>query len=180
MKKILFLVCFGLLIYSCAPVTKCKPYKYQNVSIPQDFTTEGYVSYGILKYPFSLVKAKDNYTLETFIGNLSFKKDLCFGSGCINLPIDLSKLFYGDVIAKDDKVLCKDGYTIYESENGVYKKMVYVKDGKLYKMDILDNAHNKEFSVYFKDRSKAGYYKNLEIKADNLDLNINIKDLKSV
>jgi hypothetical protein len=47
-------------------------------------------------------------------------------------------------------------------------------------MDILDNAHNKEFSVYFKDRSKAGYYKNLEIKADNLDLNINIKDLKSV
>jgi hypothetical protein len=112
-----------------------------------------------LKYPFSLVKAKDNYTLETFIGNLSFKKDLCFGSGCINLPIDLSKLFYGDVITKDDKVICKDGYTIYESENGVYKKMVYVKDGKLYKMDILDNLTTKNLVYILKIDLKLGIIK---------------------
>ena len=180
MKKLLFLSFFGLLVYSCAPVTKCKPYNQENVSIPESFKAKAYISYGILKYPVSLLKAKDNYTLETFIGNLNFKNNLCFGTGCINIPIDLSKVIYGEVINKDDKITCKDGYTVYEGGNDMYKKMVYVKDGKLYKMDILRPDGTKEISIYFKNRSKEGYYKNLEIKNDTFDVNIDIEDVKSV
>ncbi len=180
MKKLFFLFFIGLLIYSCAPVTKCKPYRQESISIPKNFTAKAYVSYGILKYPVSLVKAQDNYTLETFLGNLNFKNTLCFGAGCINIPIDLSKVIYGDVIDKDDKITCKDGYTIYEGENSIYKKMVYIKDGNLYKMDILKPDGKKEISIYFKDKSKEGYYRLLEIKNDTIDLNINIEGIKSV
>ncbi len=180
MKKLFFLTCAGFLVYSCAPITKCKPYHKESISIPQNFKANAYVSYGILKYPVSLVKAKDNYTLETFIGNLNFKNNLCFGGGCVDIPIDLSKLIYGDVIDKEDKISCKDGYTIYKGGNSFYKKMVYVKDGKLYKMDILKPDGTKEISVYFKDRSKKGYYKKLEIKNDSLDFNIDIEDIQSI
>lgn len=180
MKKTFSLICFGLLIYSCAPITKCKPYKKDSVSIPQNFETNAYVSYGILKYPVTLTKAKDKYTLQTFIGNLDFTNNLCFYGTCINIPIDISKLLYGDVVDKKDKVVCKDGYTVYQGVNGVYKKMVYIKDGKLYKMDILKPDGKKELSIYFKNKSKEGYYKTLELKNDKIDLNINIEGIKSL
>ncbi len=180
MKKLLFFSAFGLLIYSCAPVVKCKPYE-NAVNIPNNFKADGYVSYGIIDYPISLVKDKENYTFKSFLGNLDFKSgNICAYGSCINIPMDISKLIYGDVVDKTDTKSCESGYTVYEASNSIYTKKVYVKDGKLYKMDILNKSGEKELSIYFKNRSKEGYYKNLEIKKGNFDIDVKIDNLESV
>ncbi len=180
MKKILIFV-FGLLIYACAPVSKCKPYESASYNIPNSFVADGFVSYGILEYPISLVKAKSGYTLKSFIGDLNFKQGvICAYGTCINLPIDVSKLIYGDVVSKEDAISCHKGYTIYQGNVYGYTKKVYVKNGELYKMELLKPNKQKELSVYFKDKSSDGYYKHLELKNNSLDLDIYIKNLRQV
>lgn len=180
MKKLLIFV-FGLLIYACAPIPKCKPYKTTSYNIPDSFVADGFVSYGIIEYPISLLKAKNNYTLKSFMGNLDFKQgNICAYGTCINIPIDVSKLIYGDVISKKDAVSCHNGYTIYQGDIYGYTKKVYIKNGELYKMVLLKPNKQKQMSIYFKDRASDGYYKHLELKNNSIDLDIYIKNLRKV
>lgn len=180
MKKLLIFV-LGLLVYACAPISKCKPYKMDSYSIPEHYKADGYIAYGIFEYPISLVKAKNEYTLKSFIGDLNFKKGIiCAYGTCINLPIDISKIVYGDVVSKSDTISCHNGYTIYQGNVYGYIKKVYVKDGKLYKLEILKPNKQKEITIYFKDKSSDGYYKHLELKNDSIDLDIYIKDLRQI
>lgn len=181
MKKTFLFFVFGLLLFSCAPLTKCSKYQESIKSIPNNFEADGYVSYGILKYPIVLVKDKNNYTLRTFLGNLDFTNgNLCVYGTCIDIPIDVSKLIYGDVIDKDDTISCEDGYTVYTKKTSFYTKKVYIKDGKLYKMEILKPDNTKQMTIYFKDKDNLGYYKNLVLENNNFDINIYINKLRSI
>ncbi len=187
MKKFFVLMIFSVIslyFYSCAPI--CKSYdteSFVNKNIPKAYIANGYFSFGPLDYPFTLQRINDKYILSTPVaGNVKFtQRGVCFNNiTCIRMPIDLTDLIYGNVIKTQDIVSCEGDYTIFSDNNSFFKKKVFVKDGKIEKLEIYDYKTSSPLTVKFGEKSKEGYYKNLILKLDNIKIDMNITDIKTV
>ncbi len=171
-------------LFSCAPIycpdaESIKTLYSQSVS-PKNYTALLSAKYGPLRIPVSVEKSNQYYNIRTLSSEiLSYKdRNICIDSVCIDFPINPDGLIFGTVLEGNEKVSCsREGIVLEKDENLYVKKYIFF-NGQLKSMEILDKRRNKTLVVNYGERTKEGYYKNLNLNIGNMDLRITIDEVK--
>lgn len=158
-----------LLLVSCAPKVCPKPEEILKGVFkkpPEEVKLYGYVKTPLLRIPVVFEKRGYKERIKT-PGNLLILDTslLCYRDLCFDLPVPPSHILYG-YFPGDYEVKKCNGTLLLVSEDG---KELILEGGKL------KGVSYKGLKVFYGERSKEGYYKEISVKLGDQEIKIFIE-----
>jgi hypothetical protein len=183
MKKLALLLAFGFVL-SCAPLL-CRPdqtllLNHLEDRVPEKYTSQLLISYGVLKVPVKVEKDKDKYRVESArFGVFSLdRKGLCLNGVCIDLPFSIDGVIFGRMLTGEEKPSCTSEGLLLSRDMDAYLVKHYFVNNQLAKVEVFDKKRDRLITLSYGQKAPEGYYRRVIVNWEDFTFTINVEEVK--